>query len=147
MIATKPSDLAWRPGPLPEPEPNLIVLVWVAGRLANHLEKAFASAALGDASLRWAIRDHIPIEEVGDVRWYAILRDEPYRGYVPLAARDDDTLGDLVERLRIEGGTIVSMADCDHIEILAARGRGDFWADRKGFGFVRRPPEEVVARA
>lgn len=142
MIATKPSDLHWQRGPLPEPQPNLILLVWIAGPLANHIDKAFASDAHGMP--RWAIGYHIPIENVGEVRFYAVLRDEPYRGYVPLAAEDKNDVAALIKKLGVEGGSIVAASECTQDEIIAARGRGDIWSDPKGFKYVRRPPEPVA---
>jgi hypothetical protein len=47
----------------------------------------------------------------------------------------------LFEKLKKEGGCIVSSADCSELEIADARVRGDFFADENGFGYVRRLPE------
>lgn len=47
----------------------------------------------------------------------------------------------LIEKLLIHGGCIVSSADCSQMEIADARVRGDFWADANGYGYVRRLPE------
>lgn len=82
MIATKPSDLRWRTGPLPPVGPDLVLLAWVEGELANHIERTFASHG------RWATHYHVPVEALGTVRFWCVVRDEPYRGPVPLATED-----------------------------------------------------------
>lgn len=50
------------------------------------------------------------------------------------------TLLDLINKLKLEGGCIVSSADCSEMEIADARVRGDFYVDDYNFGFVRRLP-------
>ncbi len=132
-------------GPLPEPEPNLVVIAWVAGELGNYFVKAYCSQVRGNA---WAFGDHFPLERIGTVRFYAILRNEPATGYVPLAEHDDDpALMEVLEKLRDEGGCLVHVADCSEGEISAARARGDYVHnyDRglKNGGFVRRLPSWV----
>jgi len=47
----------------------------------------------------------------------------------------------LMNKLVNEGGCIVSSADCEQIEIVDARSRGDFYVNTDGLGFVRRLPE------
>ena len=47
----------------------------------------------------------------------------------------------MLEKIGLMGGCIVSSADCSEIEIADARVRGDFYVDADGFGFVRRLPE------
>lgn len=44
----------------------------------------------------------------------------------------------LLDKLKREGGEIVSSNDCSETEISDARCRGDFHVDVNGFGFVRR---------
>lgn len=51
------------------------------------------------------------------------------------------TMKQLTDKLASEGGCIVSTADCSELEIANARGRGDFYADENGYGYVRRIPE------
>ncbi len=139
MIATKPSDLYWRTGPLPEPAEHMVVLAWIAGQLANHVFKVYASPALG--SLRWATGDHIPAEELGTVHFWAVLRDEPYRGYVKLADTDRNSLPHLVDRLHTDGGCLVAACDVGQGDMLQAQGRGDVYEDARGFRYVRLPAE------
>lgn len=139
MIATKPSDLYWRTGPLPEPAEHLVVLAWIAGTLANHWLKVFASPALG--SLRWATGDHIPVETLGEVHFWAVLRDEPYRGYVKLADADRNDLTRIVDHVGVEGGCLVAAQDVGQGDVLQAQGRGDVWEDARGFRYVRLPAD------
>lgn len=47
----------------------------------------------------------------------------------------------LIKKLAVEGGCIVSSADCSEMEIADARARGDFWVDNHNYGYVRRLPE------
>lgn len=47
----------------------------------------------------------------------------------------------LVAKLAVDGGCIVSSADCGEIEIADAKCRDDFYATEKGYGYVRRLPE------
>lgn len=44
----------------------------------------------------------------------------------------------LLEKLKKNGGCIVSTNDCSTMEIADARVRGDFYVDENGFGFVLR---------
>jgi hypothetical protein len=87
VIATKPSDLQWHPAPLPGPRADLVLLVWVQGTLANHVEKAFPSYVNGPVV--WATHYHLPLADLGEAKWWTVLRDEPYRGFVPLADTDE----------------------------------------------------------
>lgn len=47
----------------------------------------------------------------------------------------------LIAKLAIEGGCIISSADCSELEIADARCRNDFYATEHGHGYVRRAPE------
>jgi hypothetical protein len=47
----------------------------------------------------------------------------------------------LLAKLSLEGGCLVSSADCSEIEIVDARQRGDFYVQDGGLGFVRRLPD------
>ncbi len=46
----------------------------------------------------------------------------------------------LLEKLKSEGGCIVSSGDCSEMEIADAQARGDFYVDANHFGYVRRLP-------
>lgn len=85
MIATKPSDLNWQTGPLPPPSNDVVLLVWIEGALANHIEKAFAHNSDG----RWHVKYFVPVESIGRVAFWCVLRDEPYPGKPVLLARED----------------------------------------------------------
>lgn len=141
MIAKRPSDLDWRSGPLPEPQENLVVLAWIAGDLSNILCKLMPSHALGAGTVRWANEAHVPAEKLGEVVWYAVLRDEPYRGYVKLAERDPNSLPQLVDRLSVAGGCLVAVDDVGQGDVLQAQGRGDVHTNPRGWRFVRLPAE------
>lgn len=140
MIATKPSDLRWKVGPLPEPQPNLVIYAWVQGDLGNFIVKAFGSEARGERT--WAFGDHVALERVGEVVWWAVARDEPYRGFVPLARQDEDaSMAELLEKITNEGGCLLAVTDCSEGEVAAARARGDYCHNyRRGLSFVRRLP-------
>ena len=50
-------------------------------------------------------------------------------------------LKELLKTLSIQGGALVSSADCSEMEIADAQGRGDWYVDEDGMGFVLRMPE------
>lgn len=47
----------------------------------------------------------------------------------------------LIEKLKKEGGCLVSSGDCSEMEIADAQARGDFFVDDNNFGYVRRLPD------
>lgn len=47
----------------------------------------------------------------------------------------------MLDRLALNGGCVVSTADCNEIEIDNARARGDLYIDHYGFGYILRLPE------
>ena len=49
------------------------------------------------------------------------------------------TINQLFDKLKSNGGCIVSSGDCSTMEIADAQARGDFTADDGGFGYVLRP--------
>lgn len=49
-----------------------------------------------------------------------------------------NTMKDMFEKVKTDGGCIVSSGDCCDMEIASARARGDFYVDEAGFGYVRR---------
>lgn len=51
------------------------------------------------------------------------------------------TIQEMLDRMALNGGCIVSSADCDVIEISDARARGNMYVDHYGFGYILRLPE------
>jgi hypothetical protein len=51
------------------------------------------------------------------------------------------SIQEMLDRLALNGGCIVSSADCDVIEIDVARQRGDMYVDHYGFGYILRLPK------
>ena len=49
------------------------------------------------------------------------------------------TINQLFDKLKSNGGCIVSSEDCSTMEIADAQARGDFSVDFDGFGYVLRP--------
>ncbi|HXK13572.1 MAG TPA: hypothetical protein VNH45_03475 [Gaiellaceae bacterium] len=96
MIFTKPSDLKWRHAPLPDITPQVeqeghVLLVVIHGTHATLITKATPRRSDADV-LEWVglgAYAFVPVVALGAVRFYAVLRDEPYTpGCGPLADHD-----------------------------------------------------------
>ena len=56
---------------------------------------------------------------------------------------DENSLGKLLDKMALEGGCLVSSADCSSEEITASRSYGLFYVDDGGLGFVLRPARRL----
>ena len=98
MIVTKPQDFAWQRGPLPPAEgydyDACVVLAWFVWPDRTwtfaqvYLRKSHTGASY------WALPGGAAVAP-GDVQWFAIIRDQPYRSFT---AEDLDRIHEEVLR-------------------------------------------------
>ena len=86
MIVTNPLDLSWCRGPLPEAAgyelDAMVVLAWFVwpDRTWTFSQVYLRQSHTG--ATYWALTGGTPAP-TGSVRWYAVLRDQPYRTFTP----------------------------------------------------------------